>query len=199
MRCGRRHVHNLGMFLASTDDANALLERDPFALLLGMMLDQQIPMEKAFTSPQVLRERLGGALSPAALAEADRDQIDEVFRRTPALHRFPAAMGARAQDLARIIRDFYDGDASAVWTTAASGAELVQRLEQLPGFGSQKARMFAALVAKQLAAQPEGWREATYPYGEPGTFSSAADVVDAASLAKVKEHKRTAKAAAKAE
>ncbi|MCW2605149.1 MAG: HhH-GPD family protein [Pseudonocardiales bacterium] len=186
------------MFLASTDDANALLERDPFALLLGMMLDQQIPMEKAFTSPEVLRERLGGALTPAALAEADQDRIDEIFRRTPALHRFPAAMAVRAQELARIIRDAYDGDAASVWTTAETGAELVQRLEKLPGFGSQKARMFAALVAKQLGATPAGWREATHPYGEPGTFSSAADVVDAASLAKVKEYKRTAKAAAKA-
>lgn len=185
------------MFLASTDDANALLERDPFALLLGMMLDQQIPMEKAFTSPAVLRERLGGALSPAALAEADPEQIDEIFRRTPALHRFPGAMAVRAQELARIIRDSYNGEAATVWSTAASGAELVTRLEKLPGFGSQKARMFAALVAKQLGAQPVGWSEATHPYGEPGTFSSAADVVDAASLAKVKEHKRLAKAMSK--
>lgn len=186
------------MFLASTDDANALLERDPFALLLGMMLDQQIPMEKAFTSPEVLRERMGGTLTPAALAAADPEVVDELFRRTPALHRFPAAMARRAQELARIVAEAYDGDASAVWSTAGSGPEVVERLERLPGFGSQKARMFAALVAKQLGAQPAGWREATHPYGEPGTFASAADVVDSTSLAKVKEHKREAKAAAKA-
>lgn len=160
------------------------------------MLDQQIPMEKAFTSPSVLRERLGGSLSPQALADADQGHIEEIFRRTPALHRFPAAMAVRAQELARIIRDSYHGDAATVWTTACSGAELVARLEKLPGFGSQKARMFAALVAKQLDAQPPGWREATQPYGEPGTYASAADVVDAVSLTKVKEHKRMAKVAA---
>lgn len=185
------------MFLASTDDANALLERDPFALLLGMMLDQQIPMEKAFTSPDVLRERLGGSLSPALVADAAPEVLEELFRRTPALHRFPAAMAARAQELARIVRDQYDGDASRLWTTASSGDEIVRRLAKLPGFGAQKARMFAALVAKQLGVAPDGWREATSPYGEPGTFLSAADVVDPTSLAKVKTHKREAKAAAK--
>jgi uncharacterized HhH-GPD family protein len=145
----------------------------------------------------VLHERMDGALTPEALAAADPADVDGIFRRTPALHRFPAAMAVRAQELARIVQDTYGGDAGALWTTAASGTELVQRLERLPGFGSQKARMFAALVGKQLGAQPAGWREATQPYGEPGTFLSAADVVDPASLAKVKEHKRAAKAAAK--
>jgi uncharacterized HhH-GPD family protein len=185
------------MFLASTDEANALLEREPFALLLGMMLDQQIPMEKAFTSPHVLRERIGGTLDAAGLAAADPETVEEMFRRTPALHRFPAAMATRAQELARIVRDDYAGDAGAVWTTAASGEELVKRLERLPGFGAQKARMFAALIGKQIGLPFEGWREATRPYGEPGTFASAADVVDADSLAKVKQYKRAAKAAAK--
>jgi uncharacterized HhH-GPD family protein len=185
------------MYLASTEDANALLESDPFALLLGMMLDQQIPMEKAFTSPAVLRERLGDELSAAQLVNIDPEQLDEVFRRTPALHRFPAAMAVRAQELARIVVDTYGGDAGAVWTTAKTGGELVKRLEKLPGFGAQKARMFAALVGKQLGAQPAGWQEAAHPYAEPGTFASAADVVDADSLAKVKAYKRDKKAAAK--
>ena len=185
------------MYLASTDAANTLLERDSFALLLGMMLDQQIPMEKAFTSPAVLRDRLGHDLSAAEIAGLDAEQIDELFRRTPALHRFPAAMAVRAQELARIVAEEWDGDASAIWSTARTGGQLVQRLEKLPGFGAQKARIFAALVAKQLNTKPRGWRAAVEPYGEPHTFRSAADVVDAESLAKVKAYKREQKAAAK--
>ena len=186
------------MYLASTPEANELLEQDAFALLLGMMLDQQIPMEKAFTSPQVLRERLGGMLSPAALAAHDPAELEEIFTRTPALHRFPAAMAKRAQVLAGIVADEYDGDAALIWTAAGSGPELITRLSALPGFGPQKARIFAALVAKQLNTRPRGWREATEPYGEDGTFRSAADVVDPTSLTKVKAYKKQQKAAAKA-
>jgi uncharacterized HhH-GPD family protein len=185
------------MYLASTPEANELLEQDAFALLLGMMLDQQIPMEKAFTSPQVLRERLGGTLNPAALAEHDPVELEEIFTRTPALHRFPAAMAKRAQVLARIVADEYDGDAALIWTAASSGPELITRLSALPGFGPQKARIFAALVAKQLNTRPRGWREATEPYGQDGTFRSAADVTDPASLTKVKAYKKQQKAAAK--
>jgi uncharacterized HhH-GPD family protein len=186
------------MYLASTDAANDLLERDPLALLLGMMLDQQIPMEKAFTSPEVLRERLGTELDAAAIAGADPEVLEEVFRRPPALHRFPAANAKRAQELCAILRDRYDGDAARVWQDAASGADLIARLQELPGFGSQKARIFAALVGKQLGVKPRGWRAATEPYGAAG-YRSAADVVDPASLAKVKAYKREQKAAAKAE
>jgi uncharacterized HhH-GPD family protein len=186
------------MYLANTDEANALLESDCFALLLGMMLDQQIPMEKAFTSPQVLRERLGHDLDPADLAAMDPDELDEIFRRTPALHRFPAAMAKRAQELSQIVCDQYDGDAASIWTTARSGAVLIERLTSLPGFGAQKARIFAALVGKQLGAKPRGWQAAVEPYGKAGTFFSAADVVDPSSLAKVKAHKKDQKAAAKA-
>jgi uncharacterized HhH-GPD family protein len=185
------------MYLASTDAANDLLERDPLALLLGMMLDQQIPMEKAFTSPEVLRERLGTELDAAAIAGADPELLEEVFRRPPALHRFPAANAKRAQELCSILRDRYDGDAARVWQDATSGADLIARLQELPGFGSQKARIFAALVGKQLGVKPRGWRAATEPYGAAG-YRSAADVVDPASLAKVKAYKREQKAAAKA-
>jgi uncharacterized HhH-GPD family protein len=185
------------MYLASTPQANELLQRDAFALLLGMMLDQQIPMEKAFTSPDVLRTRLGRELSAREIAELDATQLEAIFRQPPALHRFPAAMATRAQELARIVDQEYGGDASAIWRDAKSGKDVVARLQQLPGFGPQKAKIFAALLAKQLGAKPRGWRAATEPYGEPGTFASAADVVDATSLAKVKAYKREQKTAAR--
>ena len=186
------------MFLASTPAANELLERDPLALLLGMMLDQQIPMEKAFSSPAVLQDRLG-QLDAATIAAYDPDALVAIFTQTPALHRFPAAMANRAQVLAQILLDRYDGDAEAIWATAGSGAELVERISQLPGFGAQKAKMFTALLGKQVGARPRGWRQASAPYGTDGTFSSAADVVDAESLARVKAHKKAQKAAAKAQ
>lgn len=156
-------------------------------------------MEKAFTSPAVLQERLGRDLTPEAIATMDSSTLDEIFRRTPALHRFPAAMAVRAQELSRIVVAEYDGDASKIWTEARSGQDVVARLQKLPGLGPQKAKIFAALVAKQLGVKPTGWRTATEPYGEPGVFASAADVVDAASLAKVKAYKREQKAAAKAD
>src|SRR6201990_1712839 len=149
------------MFLASTAQANDLLVRDPLALLLGMMLDQQIPMEKAFTSPAVLRERLGHDLNAAEIAAADEDALLAIFSTPPALHRFPAAMAKRAQVLCQIVADRYAGDAAAIWDTAATGAELVRRLTELPGFGPQKAKMFAALLGKQVGARPKGWREAS--------------------------------------
>jgi uncharacterized HhH-GPD family protein len=190
------------MYLASTAAANELLEQDPLALLLGMMLDQQIPMEKAFTSPAVLRERLkidlGTDLDAAGIAAMDEDTLVQIFSTPPALHRFPSAMAKRAQVLCRIVADRYAGDAAEIWTSANTGTELVRRLTELPGFGPQKAKMFAALLGKQAGARPRGWREASAPYGQAGTFVSAADVVDAKSLARVKAHKKEMKAAAKA-
>ena len=127
------------MYLATTDAANELLSRDPLALLIGMLLDQQIPMEKAFTSPEVLRERLGGQLDARTLADCDADALEALFRQVPALHRFPAAMAKRVQELARVLVDRYDADAGDVWAGAATGAELVERIAALPGFGAQKA------------------------------------------------------------
>jgi uncharacterized HhH-GPD family protein len=184
------------MHLATTEAANELLAQDPLALLIGMLLDQQIPMEKAFTSPAVLQERMGGVLDARAIADYDPAAFEELFRTPPALHRFPAAMAKRVQELARIVLERYDGTAGDIWVTAGSGPELVQRLGGLPGFGPQKAKIFTALLGKQLGVQPDGWREAAGEYGPDGVFRSVADVVDDASLTRVRAYKQQAKAAA---
>ena len=190
---------SMALHLATTPAANALLEQDPLALLVGMLLDQQIPMEKAFTSPQVLAERMNVEhLDPRQIADFDPEAFEAIFRAVPALHRFPAAMAKRVQDLCRGIVERYDGDTASIWTTAASGAELVQRIAGLPGFGDQKARIFTALLGKQFDVQPEGWRAATGAYGEVGSHRSVADVTDSASLQKVRAFKKEQKAAAKA-
>jgi uncharacterized HhH-GPD family protein len=186
------------MHLAYTPEANALLERDPLALLIGMLLDQQIPMEKAFTSPDVLRERLGHDLDAVEIANYDPATFEELFRTPPALHRFPAAMAKRVQALAQILVERYDGDAASVWRDARDGKDLVARISTLPGFGEQKAQIFAALLAKQFDVQPRGWQQATGEFGKKGSFTSVADVVDDASLQKVRAYKQQMKAAAKA-
>jgi len=184
--------------LAATPEANALLVDDPLALLIGMLLDQQIPLEKAFTSPHVLAERLGGGLDAQQIASYDPDALEAVFRGPPALHRFPTAMAKRVQELARIVVDQYDGDAAAVWTQAADGRDLIRRVSALPGFGAQKAAIFTALLGKQLRVRPRGWREAAGDFGADGVFRSVADIVDDESLAKVRAYKQQMKAAAKA-
>ncbi|MBV9822253.1 MAG: Fe-S cluster assembly protein HesB [Actinobacteria bacterium] len=185
------------MRLATTDEANALLVRDPLALLMGMLLDQQVPMEKAFSSPQVLAERMGVArLDAAVIAGYDPVGFEELFRRKPALHRFPAAMAARVQELCRAVVRNHGGETERIWTDAGSGSELVERVMALPGFGELKARIFAALLAKQFGVRPPGWQLATGDFGEPGTFRSAADVVDAESLQRVRAHIRQQKSAA---
>jgi uncharacterized HhH-GPD family protein len=179
-------------------EANELLTRDPLALLVGMLLDQQVPFEKAFSSPYELVKRLGHEPTAAELAEFDPEALAVVFAERPALHRFPRAMAGRTQELARLIVDHYDGDAAAIWTSAATGKELVARLAELPGFGGTKAQIFAALLGKQLGIQPDGWREATGRFGEEGSHCSVADIVDDASLAAVRAYKKELKAAAKA-
>ncbi len=179
---------------AAADD---LLSTDAFALLVGMLLDQQVPMEKAFRSPYDLKERMGGRLDPAAVADSDPDGLGAIFSRPPALHRFPGSMAARTQALARVIVDEYGGDAASVWRTAESGPELYRRLKALPGFGDQKARIFLALLAKRLGVRPPGWEEAAGAYAADG-FYSVADIVNPETLAKVREYKRAKKAAAKA-
>jgi uncharacterized HhH-GPD family protein len=186
------------MHLASTATGNDLLERDPLALLIGMLLDQQVPMEKAFTSPSVLRDRLGRDLDATEIAAYDPAAFEQLFRTPPALHRFPAAMAKRVQALARLLVAEFDGRAETVWTGAADGADLVRRVGRLPGFGEQKAKIFAALLAKQFGIRPAGWQEATGGFGEPGSFRSVADVVDDASLQKVRAFKQQQKAAAAA-
>jgi uncharacterized HhH-GPD family protein len=185
------------MFLAYTDEANKLLEQSPLALLIGMLLDQQIPMEKAFTSPEVLRERLGGVLDAQTIAGYDADALEEIFRTPPALHRFPAAMAKRVQALAQQLVAQYDGDAAAVWDGARSGSELVARVAALPGFGEQKAKIFTALLGKQFGVRPDGWREAAGDFGADGTHRSVADVVDADSLQAVRAYKQQVKAKTK--
>ena len=186
-----------GMYLASTPEANDLLERNPLALMIAMVLDQQIPIEKAFTSPQVLAERLGVPLLDAhQIASYDPERFEELFRQVPALHRFPAAMAKRVQALCQTLLDQYEGEASTVWRTASSGRELASRIASLPGFGEQKARIFTALLGKQFGVQPRGWRVAAGGYGERGSFRSVADVTSAESLKKVREYKKQQKAAA---
>ena len=188
----------MALHLATTDDANALLERDPLALLLGMLLDQQIPMEKAFTSPKVLAERMDSDLLDAAtIAALPPDELLELFRTPPALHRFPGAMATRTQQLCQTLVDEWGGDAANVWAGVDDGRELVRRIGSLPGFGDQKARIFAALLAKQFGVTPDGWEDATGDYGKPG-HRSIADVVDDASKVKVREYKKAKKAEAKA-
>lgn len=187
------------LHLATTTEANELLEVDPLALLVGMLLDQQIPMEKAFTSPQVLAERMGAArLDAAAIAAYDHTGFEDLFRQVPALHRFPAAMAKRVQALAGILVERYDGDAAAVWTTASSGADLVARIAALPGFGEQKAKIFTALLGKQFGVRPRGWRTATGDFGVAGSHRSVADVTDPAARLRVRAFKQQMKAAAKA-
>jgi uncharacterized HhH-GPD family protein len=186
------------MHLAYTAEANALLDKDPLALLIGMLLDQQIPMEKAFTSPAVLAERMGGELDAPKIAAADPDDLEQIFRTPPALHRFPAAMAKRVQELCRIVAAQYDGDAANLYADVQDGAELLRRIANLPGFGEQKAKIFVALLGKQAGVRPAGWQAAAGDYGPDGVFRSVADVVDDASLAKVRTYKQQVKAAAKA-
>lgn len=168
-------------------DANRLLASDPFALLMGMLLDQQIPMERAFLSPALLRERLGD-LDPAHIAELPEEELVEVFRRPPALHRFPASMAKRTQALCRHIVDEFDGSAVSLWSTAGDGDELFRRLRALPGFGEAKARIFIKVVGARLGAAPDGWEH--HAAGWP----SIADVETFEDVAVLREQKRAMKA-----
>jgi uncharacterized HhH-GPD family protein len=187
------------LYLSTEPEADRLLATDPLALLVGMLLDQQIPMERAFVAPYWLTQRLGTSrLDAAELAGHDPEALAQVFATPPALHRFPGSMAGRTQQLCRVIAEEYGGDAAAVWRDAGSGAELVTRLGKLPGFGKQKAQIFAALLAKQFGVRPSGWQEATGGYGADGVHRSVADITDPASLGKVREYKQQQKAAAKA-
>src|SRR5271165_6574138 len=179
------------------DEANELLSRNPLALLVAMLLDQQVPLEKAFSSPYELVQRLGHEPTAAELAEFNPAELAAIFAERPALHRFPKAMAGRTQDLARVIVDRYDGDAAQVWNGVDSGAELVARLAELPGFGGYKAQIFAALLGKQMGVRPAGWREAAGHFGEEGSRYSVADITDDASLDAVRAYKKGMKAAAK--
>jgi uncharacterized HhH-GPD family protein len=175
--------------------ADALLSKDPFALLVGMLLDQQIAMEVAFAGPRKIADRLGG-LDARLIAEADPERFAAACAQTPAVHRFPGSMAKRIQDLAREIVERYHGDTAGLWTEGdPDGPEVLRRLKALPGFGEQKARIFLALLGKQYGVTPKGWRAAAGDYGRDGTHMSIADVVDKGSLDQVRAYKKKMKAA----
>jgi len=172
-----------------------LLAQNPFALLVGMVLDQQIPLERAFAGPKTIADRIGG-VDATEIAHYDPDKFAALCSERPAIHRFPGSMAKRIQALAQIIVDRYDGDGAAVWTAGdPDGPELLRRLKDLPGFGEQKARIFLALLGKQYAVTPKGWRAAAGEFGKAGTHVSVADIADARSLEQVRSYKKQMKAA----
>lgn len=183
--------------LAQDPEADALLDDDPFALLIGMLLDQQVPFETAFAGPKKIADRMGG-LDAGKIADYDPEKFAALCSERPAVHRFPGSMAKRIQALAQIIVDRYDGDAAGLWTAGRpDGPELLRRLKALPGFGEQKAKIFLALLGKQYGVTPTGWREAAGDFGKPGTHLSVADIVDDRSLGQVRAYKKQMKAAAK--
>ncbi|MFJ7207727.1 HhH-GPD-type base excision DNA repair protein [Streptomyces sp. NPDC098789] len=190
---------DITMRLAQQPEADALLGRSPLAALVGMLLDQQVPMEWAFTGPYTIARRMGADdLDAHAIAAHDPDAFAALLSEKPAVHRYPASMAKRVQQLCAYLVEHYDGDAAAVWTGVGTGAELLRRLKELPGFGEQKAKIFLALLGKRLDVRPQGWRRAAGDYGDAGVYRSAADITGPESLAKVRAHKQEAKAAAKA-
>ncbi|MEV4686377.1 HhH-GPD-type base excision DNA repair protein [Microbacterium sp. LWH3-1.2] len=187
----------MSLHITGDDAADRLLTDDPLALLIGMLLDQQVAMETAFAGPLKISER-AGTLDAAAIASFDPEAFTELFKATPAVHRFPGSMAARVQALCAAIEQDWGGDASAIWTRdEPDGATVLNRLKALPGFGEQKAKIFLALLGKQYGFTGAGWREAAGSYGDEGSFRSVADIVSPESLTKVREHKRAMKAAAK--
>jgi len=183
--------------IAQDEPADELLSSDPFALLLGMLLDQQFPMERAFAGPAKVKERFG-TLDPAEIAAAEPEAFADLCATPPAVHRYGRSMAGRIQAVAAVVRDEYNGDVTRIWTTADDTKELVTRLKALPGFGDQKARIFAALLGKQLDVRLDGWPAAVGPYAEDGSRRSVADVTDETSLQEVRDFKKAAKARAKA-
>ena len=187
------HLH-----IAQDEEADALISEDPLALLIGMVLDQQVPLEWAFSAPLRLKQRLGDRLDVAEIADMDPEVLAKAFTERPALHRFPGANAKRVQQLCRIIVERYDGRPADVWATAATGQELLTRIRELPGFGEQKARIFVGLLGKQLHVRPPGWQKAAGRFGAAGTHLSIADITDTESLGRVRAYKQQMKAEAKA-
>ena len=186
------------IWLTGDPAADELLTTDDNALLLGMVLDQQVAMEKAFAGPAVIAERMGGRLDVAAIAALEEDAFVALCSERPAVHRFPGAMAKRVRQVCRVLVDDFEGDAANVWRDAGTGAELKRALLALPGFGEEKATIFVAVLAKHRGIAPPGWEGAAGPFSQDG-FRSVADVVDEESLAKVRESKRAAKASKKAQ
>jgi uncharacterized HhH-GPD family protein len=188
----------LKLWLAQDPEADELLAEDPLALLIGMVLDQQVPLETAFAGPKKIADRMGG-FDAAEIADYDPDKFAALCSEKPAIHRFPGSMAKRIQAMAQIIVDRYDGNAAAVWVAGdPDGKELLRRLKGLPGFGEQKAQIFLALLGKQYGVTPTGWRAAAGEFGKAGTHISVADIVDAKSLGEVRSYKKQMKVAAKA-
>jgi uncharacterized HhH-GPD family protein len=187
--------------LAQDPEADKLLAENPLALLIGMVLDQQVPFETAFAGPKKIADRMGGSgsLSAAEIADYDPDKFAALCSERPAIHRFPGSMAKRIQTLAQIIVDRYDGDAAGLWIAGdPDGNELLRRIKGLPGFGEVKAKIFLALLGKQYGVTPKGWRAAAGDFGQAGAHISVADIVDAQSMGKVRAYKKQLKAAAKA-
>ncbi|KAA1423703.1 Fe-S cluster assembly protein HesB [Mumia zhuanghuii] len=188
----------MSLNLTGDVDADRLLDSDPFALLVGMLLDQQYPMEAAFAGPHKIAQRLG-TLDVTTIAEQDPEAFASMCSTPPAVHRYPGAMAKRIQELARLLVEEYDGDPTRIWTDGdPDGKTVLKRLKALPGYGDQKARIFLALLGKQRGVEPKGWREAAGAYAEEGSRRSIADVVDATTLQEVRTFKKEQKAAAKA-
>ncbi|TDC03272.1 Fe-S cluster assembly protein HesB, partial [Streptomyces sp. 8K308] len=184
--------------LAQRPEADELLGRSPLARLVGMLLDQQVPMEWAFTGPYTIATRMGGDdLDAREIAARDPGEFAELLATKPAVHRYPGSMARRVQQLCQYLVDHYDGDAGALWRDVDDGRELLRRLNALPGFGRQKAQIFLALLGKQLGVTPAGWREAAGAYGEEGAYRSVADITGPDSLTRVRETKQAAKRATK--
>ena len=176
--------------------ADQLLVDDPLARLIGMLLDQQVPMEWAFASPLKLKARLGGTLEAAAIASMPLEELETVFRGPPALHRYPRSMAKRTQQLCQHLVEVYDGRADAVWVDAASGDELFARLRALPGYGGEKAKIFQALLAKRFGIAPPGWEEPAKPFSD-STHRSVADIDSPEALLEVRAFKQMMKAKGK--
>jgi uncharacterized HhH-GPD family protein len=193
-----RAMSNAPMWVTGDAEADRLLTEDDNALLIGMILDQQVPMEKAFSGPLVIAQRMGGALDVAAIAASDEEDFVALCSRPPAIHRFPASMAKRVRQCCQVLMERYDGQAANVWRDAPTGAAVKAALASLPGFGADKAAIFTAVLGKRRGIAPPGWREAAGYYGEQGTYRSVADIVDADSLRRVRETKQQAKAAARA-
>lgn len=188
----------MALHLSQQADADALLERDPLALLIGMLLDQQVSMEWAFTGPYTIASRMDRpTLDPQEIAAYDPEAFAALLSERPAVHRYPGSMARRIQQLCHFVVDEYGGDTAEIWRGATTGAELLKRLTALPGYGTRKAQIFVALLGKQLGVQPEGWRSAAGEFGDDGARRSVADVTDEATLAEVRAYKQQQKREAK--
>jgi uncharacterized HhH-GPD family protein len=184
------------LHLSQDPESDRVLSESPLALLIGMVLDQQVPLEWAFAGPAELQRRLGAPLQASAIAATDPEKLVAAFAGKPALHRYPASMAARVQELCRLVVDRYGGDPVRIWQGVSRASDLLKRIKELPGFGDHKAKIFVALLGKQLGVRPEGWEEVSAPFGEPGSFRSVADITDPESLARVRNVKQALKAEA---